>query len=107
VVLGIGGASTIVGMRTMAQFGEQTIATGLRNTIEATAFPMYTTGGKKYLFGTLPMADVFIAWANSVEMTEHKRRQADDHWPFHFHLYSFFIILVCLGVLFLIRPANQ
>ncbi|HYG17389.1 MAG TPA: hypothetical protein VD816_00605 [Ohtaekwangia sp.] len=107
VILGIGGASTIVGMRTMALFGEQTIATGLRNTIEATAFPMYSNGEKKYLFGALPMADVFIAWANSVEMTEQKKLQPDPHWRLRFQLYSLCVILLCLVAVFLIRPSKK
>ena len=61
VLLGIGGAGSIVGQRTMARFGKGQVAIGIRSSIEA--FGMATTIDmkKQYIFGLLPIADAFIA----------------------------------------------
>ncbi|QIX60797.1 hypothetical protein HER32_06240 [Hymenobacter sp. BT18] len=67
VILGIGGAASIVGRRTMQRYGDTTTAVGLRNSIEAFGLPFQRHGQKSYLFGQLPIADAFIAWGNVLE----------------------------------------
>ena len=72
VIWDIGGAASIVGKRTMALYGEQQVATGLRNSIETFGIGKTRDGKKKYLAGGLPVADGFIAWSNSVEACKPK-----------------------------------
>lgn len=70
VILGIGGAASIVGQRTMGVYEKWDLYTGLRNCIETFGCSMTSKSEKKYLLGELPMADAFIAWSNSVEKTK-------------------------------------
>ncbi len=62
VILGMGGAASIVGIRTLATF-EDVETMKLRNGIEACALPWEDERERSYLFGTLPMADAFITWS--------------------------------------------
>jgi hypothetical protein len=64
VILGFGGAATIVGMQTLSLFGEHTTSLKIRNTVEAMAFPMIGENDKVYFFGLLPIADAFICWSH-------------------------------------------
>ncbi|HYV92720.1 MAG TPA: hypothetical protein VE978_13070 [Chitinophagales bacterium] len=101
VIFGIGGAATIVGLRTMTIFGEQKTAIALHNGIEAFGFASSFEGKKKFLFGKLSMADAFIAWANSKEITKDKMLSTDEHWRWKFQLYS--LLMSTLLLLFLIK----
>ncbi|MBT9391715.1 hypothetical protein KLP40_00955 [Hymenobacter sp. NST-14] len=67
VIWGVGGAASLVGRRTMQRYADTTTAVGLRNSIETFGAALTTSAGKRYLGGQLPIADAFIAWANSVE----------------------------------------
>jgi hypothetical protein len=96
VIFGIGGAASIVGLRTMTTFGENKTAIGLRNGIEAFGFTSTVDGRKKFLFGKIPMADGFIAWANSKEITKDKMLSTSEHWRWKFQLYSFLIFALML-----------
>lgn len=98
VLLGIGGAASIVGQRTMAQYQDWTIYEGLRNSIEGFGVGMTFNKKKRYIFGVLPMADAFIAWANVME-TKELSEQETNNWRYKFHLLSLVllvILLVCL-----------
>lgn len=97
VIWDIGGAASIVGQRTMAKYGRNQIAIGIRNSIESFGLSIHVGHEKKYLFGALPIADVFIAWANSIEATEKQRLASEGNWRVRFQLISAaFLILFSL-----------
>jgi hypothetical protein len=97
VIWDIGGATSIVGQRTMAQYGRNKIAIGIRNSIESFGLSINVGDEKKYVFGALPMADVFIAWANSIEATEENRLESEENWRLGFQLISAaFLMLLSL-----------
>ena len=70
---------------------------GLRNSIEAFGCGFFWRGKKKYLFGTLPMADVFIAWSNAVEPNRNAGLRADRNWRWRFQL-IFLILVFVIGL---------
>lgn len=98
VLLGIGGAASIVGQRTMALYGENELAEGLRNSIEAFGMGMKWKGQKRYLFGALPIADGFIAWANSVEARAKHRLKSERNWRWGFQMGSVVVLGLILGM---------
>ncbi len=93
VILGIGGAASIVGQRTMGEYGNWEICEGLRNCLEAFGAAYTVNGKKKYIFGQLPMADAFIAWSNSLE-TNKEDMKVDSNWRVTFQLLSVLLIVV-------------
>ena len=101
VILGIGGSASVVGLRTMALFGEYEIAEGLRNSIEAFGMGYSRGHKKKYLFGAIPVADAFIAWANSTEIDEKHVIKTNGNWQYKFHLWS--ILFIAPVVLLFLR----
>lgn len=64
VIWGIGGAASIVAIRTFCKFGDYKTAIAIRNSVELFGVSQTNDHSKKYIFGVLPMADVFIAWSN-------------------------------------------
>jgi len=89
VILGIGGAASIVGQRTFGVFGNYKAYVGLRNTIEGFGLGLTFSKKKQYLFGILPMADAFIAWSNSFEKEPFKAHMS---WRIVFPLISIFLL---------------
>jgi hypothetical protein len=65
VILGIGGAASIVGMGTCGQYHDMTLYDGLSNSIKGFGMTYSLFGKRRYLFGQIPMADAFIAWSQS------------------------------------------
>ena len=102
VLFQIGGAASIVGRRTMQQYGETTLAVGLRNSIEAFGIPWTRNGQKAYLGGALPIADAFIAWSNGLETTA--ATTSKWQWRSRFQLWSLLIVSAVLLVLVRIWP---
>lgn len=98
VIWNIGAAASIVGQRTMAKYGYEEIAIGIRNSIEAFGFSIELGEEKLYLFGTLPIADAFIAWSNSIEPNKKAALISNDNWRIEFHLYSF----ICISLFILL-----
>jgi len=94
VIFGIGGAASIIGIRVMTIFGEDNTAVGLRNSVDAFGFAYTSHGEKNYLFGKIPMADTFIAWANSAEISKNKSLHPMGNWRWRFQLYSFLVFLL-------------
>lgn len=93
VIWNIGGASSIVGMRTFMQYGKVEIARSLQNSVEAFGVPIRLNKKKRYLFGVLPMADAFIAWGNALN----QKHSMETSFPKgKFHLISL-IVLTILG----------
>lgn len=103
VIFGIGGAASIVGQRTMALYGEADVAVGLRNCIEAFGLGWHWGEEKCYLFGALPIADAFIAWANSVEASKEERLVGKRNWRWSFQL-ALVVVLAGVGMMWGMRP---
>jgi hypothetical protein len=101
VILGMGGAATIVGMRAMRAHHRHSNSIALRNTVEALALPLKINGRKKYLFGKLPIADVFITWAQGPYTlaenagTTGRYEEADKGWRIKFQIGS---IVTCIAI---------
>ncbi len=67
VILGLGASATIASQRTFYVFGDRKQSKRFRNQHEMTGFPITINNKKRFLAGRMLMADVFIAWANSME----------------------------------------
>jgi hypothetical protein len=95
VILGVGGAASIVGMRTLGVFEQEDKAISIRNGIESFGLSRRKENTKSYLFGTLPMADAFITWAQAgiKPTTERTTFLA-------FHIYSFIFASLVLMLFF-------
>lgn len=103
VILGFGGAATIVGMQTLSLYGEQDLSVSIRGSVEALAFPWQTADTKKYFFGIIPMADAFIAWSHSGMKT----RGAEVSFV-RFRIYSVSaFILLSIFLWMLLRAKSQ
>jgi hypothetical protein len=101
VVLGFGGAATLVGMQTLSLFGDHAMSLRIRNAVEALAFPLQREHEKEYLFGALPIADAFIAWSHSGMPVQ------EQHVSFaRFHVYSI-IVFVLLSIFFWILVRDK
>jgi len=94
VIWDIGGVASIVGRRTMALYGEQQVATGLRNSIETFGMGKTKQGKKYYLFGGLPTADGFIAWSNSVEVCKPQVTTPDGGWRLKIQVMSLALFIL-------------
>lgn len=69
LILGYGPAATIVGMATCKRNGDAFHATECARTVHG--FGLATGGGAQhYLFGAMPIADLFIAWTRSMPCDE-------------------------------------
>lgn len=99
VILGVGGAASVVGQRTMGVHRYWSVYQGLRNSIELFGFGYRDSSGKNYLFGQLPMADAFIAWSNSIEYAPDQLTDLSN-WRLAFQLCS--VLLLGISV-YLIR----
>lgn len=102
VIWGVGGSASIVGLRALGAAKENETAIGLRNSIEAFGVATQGKEQKRYLFGALPMADAFIAWANSTEAAKANQLNTGAPWRREFQLYSAIAVLVCLLLLWLV-----
>lgn len=65
VLLGIGGAASIVGVRAASLHGDWDVAEGLSNGTGALLFPNSSKNVSHHLFRQLPILDAFIAWSNA------------------------------------------
>jgi hypothetical protein len=103
VILDMGSAATIVGMRVLALYNDTTDAVAIRNGIEAFGLAYSNFSEKKYLFGKWTMADVFIVWAHTTEITKQHSLNASTNWRLSFQLYSLLftaLLILLLTLLF-------
>ena len=98
IIFGIGGSGSVVAEKTMAIYGEQTVAIGLRNSIEAFGCGMEDDTEKKFLFGKWPAADAFIAWSVATENSAENTLHSNENWRWKFQLYSGIVVLICGGI---------
>jgi len=83
----------------MGFYGENVHYIGLRNCIESFGMSLTFGSKKKYLFGVLPMADAFIAWSNSIELSEALSVEKEN-WRTKAHLLSLALLIVILGIMY-------
>jgi hypothetical protein len=95
VILGVGGAASIVGMRTLGMFKQEDKSISIRNGIESFGLSRRKETTKSYLFGTLPMADAFITWAQAG-----MKPSAKTSSFLVFHVYSFLFASLILTMIF-------
>ena len=100
IIMGMGGAATIVGIRAMYANGDFENYHTLRNSTEALAFPLKNEGRKKYLLGKLPIVDAFLVWT-SVSRQSVKITKATSHWRIKFQTISTAVSLPFLIALIL------
>ncbi|MCB0654090.1 MAG: hypothetical protein KDC85_22615 [Saprospiraceae bacterium] len=98
VIWGIGGSASIVGIRTMAVHKDLELHAGLRNSVEGFGVPLTFGGKKRYLLGSLPMADAFIAWSNAIIITS-STSTSSTRWRWRFQLVSGLVILVFVWII--------
>lgn len=96
IIYDIGAAASIVGIRAFAQNGDIQTAWQIRNGIEAFGFALDSKEQKYYLFGLLPIADAFIAWANAHVLF--LQNDLGHGWQWGFHL----LLLLVFFIIFLI-----
>jgi hypothetical protein len=96
VLLGIGGAASIVGQATFLKFNDLETSNALRQAIEAFGIGFCTDDSKNYLLGALPMADAFIVWSNSLYKSQ---KTPNSKWIFHLIT----IALICMLILIIFK----
>lgn len=101
VLFGVGGSASIVGMRTLAAYDDFFVSKGISNSVEAFGVPYSLCGKKKYLFGKMPMADAFIAWANSTAAPDQTSGKVpfEENWRLKFLVPSSLLMLALLLLL--------
>lgn len=102
VILGIGGAASLVGMGTCGQFGDMELYDGLRNSIRGFGMTYSLLGKRRYLFGQLPIADAFIAWSHSRVPLKNLSPMTPFNY-FTFRIISLSIVLLLIVIIKLIK----
>lgn len=98
VIWDIGGAASIVGIRTMNVFNEKNVAISLRNSVETFGFSNIKNEQKYYLLKEMLMADLFIAWVNVLD----KSLELSLYENSSFHSKMYLILLTYLAILALL-----
>jgi len=97
VIFQIGGAASIVGVRTLSTYQETAKAYGIQCGIEAFGFATGNSNERKYIFGILPMADAFITWAHAaIPLSSYANNTLDRYW---FHIYSMLPVIIIITLL--------
>lgn len=65
VLFGAGSAATMVALAPLRMFGDHATAHAVRVSIDALGFPFTYGGKRRYAFGAMPVADAFLAWAET------------------------------------------
>jgi hypothetical protein len=107
VILGMGGAATIVGAGALRLYDDHELASGIRAMVESFCFPFCFDDEKTYFFSSLPIADAFITWIDSFPSTP--QGPVVIYWEFH--LYSVLFLMIPLTFLWLIlrreKPSSK
>ncbi|WP_018344755.1 hypothetical protein [Cytophaga aurantiaca] len=96
VIFGVGFSATIVMIGTMSMYDHATLANQQYTTIHAFGFETGNDEEKKYLFGTLPMGDAFIAWGRATDLhySLYQPYISSKNWRLQFHLISLAVLVV-------------
>jgi hypothetical protein len=103
VVLGIGGAASIVGVRAMAtqsKFQNNATSTALLATLEGLLIPTQKGEERRFLFGKLPILDIFLTWTAGNSSLINSDFSAN--WRLKFQIISFLMALPMMIFLFLL-----
>lgn len=99
IIFGYGGAATVVSIAASKALGDKLAADQLSASIESIGFPITNNAKKKFVFGSMPMADAFIAWsyatpnyANTGINIRHKDIKASNK----FHYFSGIVLLLLI-----------
>jgi hypothetical protein len=90
IILGVGGAASIVGIRAAGENQKAFLHANFRNAIEMLGFPNHFNGEKSYLLKQLPIADAFIAWVSAKDYDFKNPKYA--YWQWEFHLWSLLLV---------------
>ncbi len=63
IVFDVGPAATIVASGTARWYGDTDLASGLYSSIEMGGMPLHLGDERYYLFGKMPIGDIFIVWS--------------------------------------------
>lgn len=96
VIMGIGGAASIVGIRASALQKDWQLHVPLRQSVKALLFPKDAGKERSYLFGQLPIIDAFMAWSNAGICQTNPLES--DSWRWKFQVISL-CFLAFLGAL--------
>ena len=105
VIFDMGFAGTIVAIGALKSFGEFETANLLSRTIEAFGFSLTFNEKKKFIFGKLPIADLFICWSRISSVNNKVMAiKGVNSYSFGsrslFHLYSLLVIVIILMILY-------
>jgi hypothetical protein len=104
ILFDVGFSGTIVSVGAFLKFNENTIARKISNQIETVGFPMSVSGEKKYLFGSIPIADAFILWSRLQTPQKSIQKNINEINPesnLSFHFVS--LIFAVLLLLFILK----
>ena len=91
----------------MARYNEHDDYIGIRNSIEAFGFSTELGHEKMYLLGLLPIADVFIAWSNSIESLEFSSKKTNKNWRIAFQILSLTTLIICVLLILLVKKRQN
>ncbi len=90
VIMGVGGAASIVGIRAAALNADWQLCIPLGHTIKSLLLPRTAGKERSYLFGQLPIIDAFMAWSNAGNCLANT---VNTHWRWKFQLISLCLLL--------------
>ena len=93
VIAGIGGVATIVGQRASLMHGDCRVAIPIWATLEGLLYSKSTQNKKTYLFGALPIIDVFMAWCQSTPSQQVCQDEPIGPWRLIFQVISLLMLL--------------
>jgi hypothetical protein len=92
VLFGAGAAATITAISTSSACGDYVTAQKLKRSVEAAGFPFSFNKKRLYIFGALPIADLFITWSQLTNSYVYVK-PADEHENYTFFILSLLIII--------------
>ncbi len=100
ILFDVGFSGTIVSVGAFLKFNENIIAKKISNQIETIGFPISFSGEKKYLFGSIPIADAFILWSRLQTPQKSIQKNMNEINP-ESNLSFHFVSLIFAGLLLL------
>ena len=105
VLAGIGGAASIVGIKTAIRYGDWEMAVALRSGVNALLLPQSGKEEKCYLFGQLPILDAFMAWSNTGICVA--GNATNGNWRWKCQVISAFVVVAGLFLLIKLRKMER
>jgi hypothetical protein len=97
IVMGIGGAATITGIRVAGMYGDAPTYYGLLRCTEALLLSFRSGGTKSYLLGQLPVLDAFMAWSQAPSF--HRTLPDDGQWRRTFQVISLALLVLSIALM--------